>query len=363
MVILQLLCLLLIIGLFVYLPWRLGNLFTLSRKRCLFILFAFMLISGIISMHLVARFDSALVSAYYYLAWTWLGAFVFLCCFMLVFEVANLIYAFSPVKAGWTIIALTAVVTAYSMFQATSFEVAYITIPIKGLEHEVRIVQISDVHLGVSRGEGYLTKIVSKTNELKPDFVAITGDLADSKAAISKNMFAAFRDMQAPGYYVFGNHEAYVGLDIVIKSLKENNITVLQNEVSIVNGIKLVGLNYMKADDRVYDPHQVTGETIKDILPSLDLSGGLPLLVLHHGPWGIEYLSDYGIDLVLAGHTHNGQIFPGNLLSKTVLFPYSKGLADYNGTYIYVSQGAGTFFPRMRLGTNNEINFITLVPV
>jgi predicted MPP superfamily phosphohydrolase len=141
--------------------------------------------------------------------------------------------------------------------------------------------------------------------------------------------------------------------------MKENNVIVLQNEVVTISGIKLVGLNYMKADDSVYDPHQVTSETIKDILPTLDLSGNIPKIVLHHGPWGIEYMNKHGVDLVLAGHTHAGQVFPASFITN-IIFPYNKGLAEYKETYMYVSQGAATFMPRMRLGTNNEINFITL---
>ena len=86
----------------------------------------------------------------------------------------------------------------------------------------------------------------------------------------------------------------------------------------------------------------------------MDLSGDIPKVVLHHGPWGVEYMNEYGVDLILTGHTHSGQMFPLNLIVKTI-FPYYKGLVEYNGTYMYISQGAGTFMSRMRLGTNNEL--------
>ncbi|MDR0311527.1 MAG: metallophosphoesterase, partial [Acidobacteriota bacterium] len=247
----------------------------------------------------------------------------------------------------------------YSLLNAVSFKTAYIAISVKNLENEVKIAQISDVHLGAARCKSYLEKIVKKTNEFKPDFVAITGDIADGKAALNKDMLAPLKDLEAPAYFVYGNHDVYTGLDEIIKKLEENNVKVMQNEVLTVNGIKLIGLKYMKADDSAYDPHQVTDETVKDTLPVLDLSGDNPKVVLHHGPWGIEYMNKHGVDLALTGHTHAGQIFPASLIAKKN-FPYNRGLYEYNGTYMYVSQGAGTFLPRMRLGTNNEINLITL---
>ena len=352
---------LLIIGLNIYLPWRLGILLSLQNPVGLYVLFAVGLVSGFVARALITRYDNILVSAYYNVAGVWLGILLYLSCLMLIFEIVNRIHPLPPVKAGWTVIILTAIIVVYSFINGISFKVTSITIPVKGLKNEVKIVQISDVHLGAARGRTYLARIVKKTNELKPDFMVITGDLSDTKAALNEDMFTPLKDMQLPVYFVNGNHDVYVGLDKVMKRLKENNVIVMQNEVLVTKGIKLVGLNYMRADDSVRDPHQVSNETMKDILPSLDLSGDYPKIVLHHVPWGIEYLNEQGVDLVLAGHTHGGQMFPFSLLTKA-MFPYNKGLAEYNGTYIYVSQGVGTFMTRMRFGTRNEIAFITLTP-
>jgi len=296
------------------------------------------------------------------LTWTWLGAILYLTSFMVIFEIVNLIHKLPTPITGWTIVSLTAAISLYSLFNASFFKVSGITIPIKNLKNEVKIVQISDVHLGIARGQSYLAKIVKAANELEPNFVVITGDIADSRAALDRDMFAPLKELKYPAFFVYGNHDAPVGLDEVIKKMREKNITVMQNDVLVINGIKLVGINYMKADDSEYDPHQVTDKTIKEILPTLDLSGDDPVVVLHHGPWGVEYMNEHGVDLVIAGHTHGGQIFPATLMAK-MRFPYNRGLADYKGTHIYVSQGAGTFLARMRLGTSNEINLITLVPV
>ena len=351
--------LILVLGTNIYLPWRLGNLFSLQNKIWLYILFAVGIISAFVSMSLKTRFSNILVSIYYNLATTWIGFFLFMCCLLVLLEITLLIHKFPPKQTGVVFVSLAALLTIYSMINAQFFRVSSEDIPLQKLENEIKIVQISDVHLGVSRSKNYLAKIVKKTNEINPDFVVITGDLADSKRALSQNMFTPLKDLKMPAFFVYGNHDVYVGLDEIIKRLNECNVKVLQNEVIDIMGITLVGINYMRADDSVYDPHQVTDETIIEILPTLDMHHDKPIVMLHHGPWGISYMNQYGVDLVLAGHTHGGQIFPISFMANKI-FPYNKGLHEYNGTYIYVSQGVATYMPRMRLGTKNEINVINL---
>ena len=351
--------LILVLGTNIYLPWRLGNLFSLQNKKWLYILFAIGLISTFVSMSLKTRFSNILVSIYYNLATTWIGIFLFMCCLLVLLEITLLIHKFPPKQIGIIFLSLTALITIYSMINAQFFKVTTMDIPIQDLENDIKIVQISDVHLGVSRSKNYLAKIVKKTNELNPDFVVITGDIADSKRALALNMFTPLSDLKMPAFFVYGNHDVYVGLDQIIHRLEENNVKVLQNEIVDIMGITLVGINYMRADDTVYDPHQVTDETIADILPTLDMHHDKPIIMLHHGPWGIVYMNSWGVDLVIAGHTHGGQIFPISLVANKT-FPYNKGLHEFNGTYIHVSQGVATYMPRMRLGSKNEINVINL---
>ncbi len=119
----------------------------------------------------------------------------------------------------------------------------------------------------------------------------------------------------------------------------------------------------MLADDIAFDMHGAGKHaTIKEILSELDINTDKPSILLHHSPDGIKYANEKGVDLYLAGHTHAGQLFPVNFLNE-LLFAYNKGLHDFNGTQIYVSHGAGTFGPPMRVGTRSEITLLTLVPV
>ena len=106
--------------------------------------------------------------------------------------------------------------------------------------------------------------------------------------------------------------------------------------------------------------HAVNKLTIKEELPKISLSEELPVILMHHSPVGLEYVSRAGVTLMLSGHTHAGQVFPGTLITP-FLFPVNKGLLRQGDTYFFVSQGAGTYGPRLRLGSANEINLIRLI--
>ena len=135
---------------------------------------------------------------------------------------------------------------------------------------------------------------------------------------------------------------------------------MLENEVTNWGEFQIIGLDNMPADSQSVNMH-TTGDrvTIKAILSTLDIDKEKPSILLHHSPVGINYANEQGVDLYLAGHTHGGQLFPVNYIVK-LMFPYSKGLYEYNGTNIYVSQGTGTFGPPLRVGTRSELAVVIL---
>jgi uncharacterized protein len=83
------------------------------------------------------------------------------------------------------------------------------------------------------------------------------------------------------------------------------------------------------------------------------------VVLLHHSPVGLDYVVKAGVDLMLSGHTHAGQMFPATLINRYI-FPLNKGMHQKGDTTFFVFQGAGTYGPRIRLGSNNEINLIHL---
>ncbi len=378
----------LFIGANIYVPFRMAKLFRLQRKKILYILFAAGAVSFPLSMILHRSMANTITGLYYLISTTWMGLFLFLLIFLLVFEVlkwtASTAYKWQSPKNrqnnkadffprhlqginiknpsrtfGLVIIGFAVLVSLYALWNANSFKVSQVDIPLKGLKNELKIVHISDVHIDDFRGKNYLEKIVRAANEQKPDLVLITGDIIDGKHALTEDIFSPLKKLKAPAYFTTGNHESYANLDKTLEILAKSNVRILRNEIIETHDIQLIGLDYMNADPDSFEMHKVNQLTMKEVLPTLNISADKPTVLMHHSPIGLEYVNQRGITLMLSGHTHGGQILPVSYIGR-LFFPYNKGLYNYKGTYIYVSQGAGTFGPRMRLGTNNEITLIRL---
>ena len=249
----------------------------------------------------------------------------------------------------------------FGFYQARSFTVTKHAIVVNGLAKPVSVMHISDLHLGAQRGEKYLREVIEAVKRHKPDMVVYNGDLVDSDIALRPELFALFKGVDATQFFTTGNHEFYVAFDKALALIENAGIRILRSEMLETHGLQLIGLEYMNADRRTYDSHMVNYLTIEEELPKIRRSASLPSLLLHHSPVGLRYVSQDGIDVMLAGHTHGGQLFPGNILSA-IRFPLGKGRHQIGGTTLLVSQGAGTFGPWMRLGTFNELQFVTLVP-
>jgi len=271
--------------------------------------------------------------------------------------------SFSPKAYGIAALSITLLVTLGGILNAWNIQVTSQEIKLKGLKTEIRAMHLSDIHIGHFRGKNFLQKIVDKTNEQDVDVVFITGDLFDGRINLTKEDLAPLTNLNAPIYFVEGNHDKYTGVQTINSMLREIDVKVLENEVTHFSELQIIGLNHMAADNKTFNIHaSAEGPTIETTLAELNLFKNKPTVLLHHSPDGIKYANQYGVDLYLAGHTHAGQLFPIKYIAH-LLFDYNKGLHDYKGTKIYVSQGAGTFGPPMRVGTKSEITLITLQPV
>ncbi|MDR2353482.1 MAG: metallophosphoesterase [Deltaproteobacteria bacterium] len=235
------------------------------------------------------------------------------------------------------------------------------SLPVKGLENPIYFAHLPDLHLGPARGEGYLKRVLDTVVELKPDFILYNGDLVDGNSALTTKIFDNFKDLTIPQYFTTGNHEFYVNTSEEINLLNYAGIRVLRSQSIEVNGINLIGLEYMNADKESSDAHQVNNLMMDEELPKIPTNPNYPTLLAHHSPVGIKYAVREKIDVYVSGHTHGGQVFPGTLLAS-LRYPYLKGYFQIDGLQLLVSQGVGTFGPVMRLGTFNEIQMIKLVP-
>ncbi|MBI2567422.1 MAG: metallophosphoesterase [Candidatus Schekmanbacteria bacterium] len=222
------------------------------------------------------------------------------------------------------------------------------------------IVQITDLHLGVTLGGEFLAGVVARVNALAADLVAITGDLVDGSVARLAAEVAPLAQLRARHgvFFVTGNHEYYSGAEPWLEHLGAMGIRVLRNErVSIEvegAGFDLVGI----------DDHSSRGMAAGHgpDLPSA-LAGrveGRETVLLAHQPRCIAEAAAHDIGLVLSGHTHGGQIWPWNLVVGLAQ-PYVRGLHVHGArTQIYVSAGTGHWGPPLRVGTRAEITRVEL---
>lgn len=228
--------------------------------------------------------------------------------------------------------------------------------PLRGL----RIVQVSDIHVGPTIGAAFMTDLVARINALNPDVVAITGDLVDGTVERLGRHTAPLGDLKARHgvFFVTGNHEYYSGADAWIAELTRLGIKVLRNErVTVTHDgaeIDIAGVDDWRAKSFGGDH----GPNLPQALHGRDETR--PVVLLAHQPKAIHEAAKLGVDLVLSGHTHGGQMLPFAAIVKLVQ-PYVKGLHRHGDrTWIYVHSGTGYWGPPMRLAVPAEIAVLTL---
>ena len=239
-----------------------------------------------------------------------------------------------------------ALIIGYSVSNAFTYKVTNISLSSDKIDKEYKFVVLSDIHLG-SNSPKILEDITNILQDKNLDFILIPGDFIDDNYVLKEDL-SSLKKLKIPKYYSFGNHEEYLDEYTINKLSLDNNLTLLRNQKSLFkNSITIVGLD---------DNRNIT-EGLKDV----KLSNSSYNILMYHQPKQTIEAQKKGFDLVVSGHTHNGQIFPFNFLVR-LQFDKLSGIHKQNNLIHYVSQGAGTWGPKMRLGTNNEIVIFNLKP-
>lgn len=213
------------------------------------------------------------------------------------------------------------------------------------IKNDINLVFLSDLHLG-SNSTKHLKKIIKKINQLRYDLLLIGGDMIDSSKFNFEDL-QLFRKINKPILFVSGNHEYYLeNKTEKFASLKIYNIKFLNNISFKYKDLNVIGIS---------DNLEINAK--KNLTKQL-LKRNLFNLVLVHKPCLWDVL-DSKIDLMLSGHTHNGQIYPFNFIVK-LKYKYIYGLYKKLNSKLYVSSGVGCWGPKMRLGSKNEIIYIKL---
>ncbi len=294
--------------------------------------------------------DGKVASVIYSVSTTWLGALFLLVCILSVYEIVRLFFKFDGKIAGLAIILIVLLLVLYGIINALFIKVNFVEVPIANLKEDMTVVQLSDIHVGTIHNSGYLKEIVEKTNSLDPDVVMITGDFVDGSGKITSKTVAPLNDIKADKFFSMGNHEIYEGLDYVSDLLKETDVKMLRNELVMYKGIQIIGIDH---------PEREFGND-NQIIKKLKIDKDIPSILMYHPPSGIADAAAAGVSLQLSGHTHNGQIFPFNLITM-LFYPRISGLYEKDGLKLHVSPGTGTWGPPMRIGSRSEITVLKLV--
>jgi predicted MPP superfamily phosphohydrolase len=247
---------------------------------------------------------------------------------------------------------------AKAMDNARDIELEIVEVKINNLKQPYSMVQISDIHIGGLIDKNFIKSLVDKVNILKPDVVVITGDLVDTKLDFAKPALDELKNIQSKfgTYFIVGNHEYFHGVQPIINYVNSLGIKTLENE-NIYIGQKNEGFYLCGVYDRFGDKY---GAYKPDINKALENTQNEPTVLLAHQPKYVNEIETKGIDLILCGHTHGGQIFPFNFLVK-LQQPYVRGLHIHNEfTQVYVNKGTGFWGPPMRLGASSEITYLKL---
>jgi hypothetical protein len=261
-------------------------------------------------------------------------------------------------------IVLTAAVGTYALFQGLRSPVVKdVRIEIPRLPPALAgttIVQLTDLHIGTTKTRAFAEDVVRRTNALAPDVIVITGDLVEGRFGSGREDTLPLAGLRARlgVFMVTGNHEYYAGLREWLPEFRRLGIRVLRNEHVVLDAEKGGGWELAGIDD--WNGGSIDSGGGADIARALaGHAPSRPLVLLSHQPRAIFPAAQAGVDLVLSGHTHGGQIWPFTFLVR-LQQPFLQGLHRVGQAQVYVNPGTGSWGPPMRLGTRTEITKITL---
>lgn len=255
-----------------------------------------------------------------------------------------------PAAFALTVVAIAGI---WAFYEARQLHVVQLRLTVPGLPPDrpsLRVVQLSDLHLGLLNRDASLAAVIGKVQELQPDLLLVTGDLLDAQPNHLEGLAEPWRQLTPPlgKFAVTGNHEAYAGHENALRFFQEAGFRVLTNELLTSGGIQIAG---------VPDPAWGAQEAESRILAAAD--PGRITIFLKHRP-RVEPDTVGRFTLQLSGHAHRGQVFPFNLITG-LAYPLQDGLYRLErGSWLYTSRGTGTWGPPMRLFSPPEVTLIEL---
>ena len=316
----------------------------------------------------------------------WLGPFLYILLTVVIADLIRLLLIRIPFRyshrifcrkgfiAGGTLsILLIAALSLDGIYGASHLQVTQYDVTVEKAitngEDTLKVVLIADLHLGYSIGSPYMKKMVDRINEQSPDLVVIAGDIFDNDYDALDNpdrlvQILSGIESRYGVYACYGNHDIQEKLlaGFTLEKTKEKVSDPRMDALLEKAGIRLLQDEGILIDDSFYlygrPDAKKPGRGIAERKSPAQLTEGMnlskPILVIDHEPRQLEELSKAGVDLDLCGHTHDGQMFPGNLLTS-LMWENSCGYLQKGSMHNIVTSGVGVFGPNMRVGTKSEI--------
>ncbi len=301
-----------------------------------------------------------------WIAYLWTGTFGLLVVALGLADGLSWLFPIAPRAKAAGVSASVGSAVAWGIFRARTLPtVVRVRVPIEGLGaafHGLRVVQLSDLHIGQTRGRHVLQKVVTAVNRLKPDLVAITGDLVEGYVDCLRAELEPLSRIESTYgiFFVTGNHEYYYGGSAWEAELRKQGLNVLHNSHRLISRgtdqLAIAGVTDLGGGEYEAGHHSDPARALRDV------PAQVPRLLLAHQPASAEALREGAglrVDLQLSGHTHGGQLWPFAPLVR-LQQPVMHGLKRLWGTQVYTSRGTGYWGPPMRLGAPPEISEIML---
>ena len=306
-----------------------------------------------------------------YICFSWMGLLFLMLTFGLMIDLFRIAISMTGWAVPWSVpagigfkqvylakVVLVLLIYGYGVFEANTIQVNHLVITspkIPAQAKTIRIAQISDVHLGLIVRQHRLRKILARVEEAKPDLLVSTGDLVDGQLNNLTGVVRLLADFNPPlgKIAVTGNHEFYAGLKDALFFTEQAGFQVLRDK-----GISLGGINLIGVDD-----DYSTSFDQKHTRPEKELFAGLPkdrfTILLKHRP--VVTAESLGLfDLQLSGHTHNGRIFPFNLITRLKFSYLTSQINVLESGLLYINRGSGTWGPPIRIFAPPEVTIIDL---
>ncbi|MFC2131265.1 metallophosphoesterase [Bacteroidota bacterium] len=334
------------------------------------IVFVFLFFAYIIHVFLVRSYPSSLCSIFTWTGSFWMGAMLYLFLAIVFIDLLRLVNHFIPffpafitqnyektklIAAGSTVF-IVAVVILAGFFNAAYPKLKELKIEINkkvpGLER-LTIVAASDIHIGNILKNSHVEKLVKRINLLNPDIVLFPGDILDEaiEPVLKYKSGEPLKNIKSKYgvYAITGNHEYIGGINESAPYLKSLGIKLLRDSVALIDySFYLIG-----REDR--DSRRFQGilrKPLELLMQNIDKSK--PVILLDHQPFNLNEAEMNGIDFQLSGHTHHGQLWPINFVTKKI-YELSWGYKRKGNTHCYVSSGYGTWGPPVRTGNTPEL--------